>query len=130
MFYKDEWNKAADAQFASELKSAKEEGRSSFAVEAGFGIFFLIILGVVRGIKWLFFASPPTRDDLWWVLWVVVGVPICERIVGPMREARELRAKRAIRIEMKLDALLKEQETLAEEADRSDARVKRLLLPK
>lgn len=130
MFYQDEWHKAADEQFASEVKAAREEGRSNLAVEVGFGIFFSIIFGVIWGVRWLFFASPPRRDDLWWLLFVAVGIPIGERIVGPLRQARELRAKRAIRIEMKLDALLKAQESLAEEANRSTAWAKRLPLPK
>ena len=130
MFHKDEWHKAADEQFASEVKAAREEGRSSVAVEVGFGIFFSIILGIMWGIRWIFFASPPSRGDLWWLLFAAVGIPIGERIVGPLMQARKIRAKRAIRIEMKLDALLKEQEVLAGDADGTTAWAKRLTLPK
>ena len=123
MIYKDDWEKLAEEQFKKESKFAREFGKQNFGFELAFGVVILAILGIRRGVLWVFFASPPTKDDLWIAILTVAFPFLAEQVYGPIRELKQMQAKRAIRIEMKLDAIAAKQTSLEERADQSEERL-------
>jgi hypothetical protein len=59
----------------------------------------------VDAVRWFFFDRVPSKEDAW-VLVLFVVLPVFEKFYSPIEAARAMRAKRAIRIEAKLDYLL------------------------
>lgn len=57
-------------------------------------------------MRWFFFDRVPVKDDVWILLVLFVVFPVFEWFYAPIAETRAIRAKRAIRIEAKLDYLL------------------------
>lgn len=101
-----DWEKLAEDQLRSEEKEAKAAGRSHFSLSVFLGILVAVVFALVHGVRWFFFNQVPAKGDVWILLMLIAAFPIFERLYAPVEEARAMRAKRAIRIEAKLDYLL------------------------
>jgi hypothetical protein len=101
-----DWEKLAEDRFTSEEKDAKATARTHFAVSLFLGILVVVVFALVDGVRWFFFDQIPAKGDIGILLILIVVFPIVERLYAPVAEARAMRAKRAIRIEAKLDYLL------------------------
>ena len=99
-----DWDKLAEDRFKSEKAEAKSG--SHFALNVVLGILVAAVFAAIDAVRWFFFAQIPVKDELWGLLILIVAFPILDRVFTPMAEARAMQAKRAIRIEAKLDYLL------------------------
>lgn len=99
-----DWEKSAEDCFKSETAEAKAS--SHFAFNVFLGILIAVVVAAIDAVGWFFFARVPAKGDLWGLLIMIVAFPVFDRFYTPIAEARAMQAKRAIRIEAKLDYLL------------------------
>lgn len=100
-----DWEKVAEERFKSETAEARATASSHFAFSLVLGILIVAVIVVVDAARWFFFDRVPVKDDAW-VLILLVVFPTFEKFYSPIEAGRTMQAKRAIRIEAKLDYLL------------------------
>jgi len=101
---KRDWNKLAEDRFKTEKALSKSGSRITLSIVMG--VIVAVIFALIDAAKWFFFDRAISADEMWMLLVLIVVFPILDRIFTPMLEVRTMQAKRAIRIEEKLDYLL------------------------
>jgi hypothetical protein len=99
-----DWDKLAEDRFKHE--SALARSGSRFTLSVIMGVVVAAVFALIDAVKWFFFGRAVSKEELWGLLILIVVFPILDRVFTPMMEARTMQAKRAIRIEAKLDYLL------------------------
>lgn len=90
-----------ERDYNKEKRIIREAGGNLWLI--GLGVAF--ILAFLCGVDWLT-NNPWTKKDLYWALVVVIVFPFIIRFCERYRAATEMRHKREVRVEIKLDALL------------------------
>ncbi len=107
-----DWEKEVESKYERE----REETRYTSRISVFFSIIVLVgasvVFGAVQLVRWGLMGESllPAKTDIYWfvgmVVWLVILPPVFER----WDEARKLRIRRLIRLEMKIDTLLDKHE--------------------
>ncbi len=117
MAHTPDWTEKAEAEYKREQEDLEADGKGAFFLHLFFLAVILAVMAALYVVKCLITGEdflPRHREDAWWLLLVVGYIPfmsMMERFDGK----RELREKRLIRLEMKIDSLMSQQDASMEQ---------------
>ncbi len=107
-----DWKKKAEAEYQNEKESIRDEVRTGLYLHLIIYTVLGVVFGLVYVIRWMIVGDSflPSNHDAIWAIGVFVGGIPCVYLMDRNDRISEIREQRLVRLELKIDALMNQQD--------------------
>ncbi|MBS1798448.1 MAG: hypothetical protein JSS95_01345 [Acidobacteria bacterium] len=109
-----DWKKKAKAEYENEEERIRTDVKAGFYLHLFIFVFLGVVFGAIYVIRWMIVRDNflPSSHDAAWMIAIAIGAVPFIYFTDRHDRIREVREQRLIRLEMKIDAMLAEQDAL------------------